>query len=260
MLTVITSVRCGPRSSASPVARSIAVRSAIVALVVGEGDRLAADREVAPLRPADVVLGQQDPASGRGGRGRRCRRSRRPRAPGTRRSGRARRRSRARAALTRRPSARGIGEQRFDAEPLDPVAVEQLVVDAEARLGRQVVGGVQAGEEAVALARARRAASASTCEDLRRGRRSAPPGRGRSRCRGPRRGGRCSISPRISSSPGASGTDQLPAPPRRPRPPRRSARCAARRAPTPRCRRRCSAGASPGRGCPWILRCSLVKP
>src|SRR5215212_3530461 len=35
--------------------------SAITALVVGEGDRLAADREVAPLRPADVVVGHQDP-------------------------------------------------------------------------------------------------------------------------------------------------------------------------------------------------------
>ena len=31
-------------------------------LVVGEQDGLAADREVAALRPADVVLGHQDPA------------------------------------------------------------------------------------------------------------------------------------------------------------------------------------------------------
>src|SRR3954452_4459407 len=35
--------------------------SVIAGLAVGEGDRLAADREVAPLRPADVVLGQEDP-------------------------------------------------------------------------------------------------------------------------------------------------------------------------------------------------------
>jgi hypothetical protein len=33
----------------------------MVVLVVGEGDRLAADWEVAPLRPSDVVIGQQDP-------------------------------------------------------------------------------------------------------------------------------------------------------------------------------------------------------
>src|SRR5215208_2665364 len=47
MLTVITSVR-----SAS---------SAIGVLVVGEGHRLAADGEVPALRPADVVIGKQDP-------------------------------------------------------------------------------------------------------------------------------------------------------------------------------------------------------
>src|SRR4249919_114072 len=51
MLTVISS------STRSSVRKG----SAIVALVVGEGDGLAADREVAPLRPADVVVGQQDP-------------------------------------------------------------------------------------------------------------------------------------------------------------------------------------------------------
>ena len=38
-----------------------AVLSHSLSLVVGEGHGLAADREVAPLRPADVVLGQQDP-------------------------------------------------------------------------------------------------------------------------------------------------------------------------------------------------------
>jgi hypothetical protein len=43
-------------------------------------------------------------------------------------------------------------KHRFYAQPLDPIPVEQLVVDGEARLGRKVIGGVQAGEEAVALA------------------------------------------------------------------------------------------------------------
>src|SRR6478735_3463 len=51
MLTVISS------STRSSVRKG----SAITALVVGEGDGLAADREVAPLRPADVVVGHQDP-------------------------------------------------------------------------------------------------------------------------------------------------------------------------------------------------------
>src|SRR5262249_30172088 len=56
MLTVITSVVRSPTSISPP-----GTCSAIVALVVGEGDGLAANREVAALRPADVVLGQQDP-------------------------------------------------------------------------------------------------------------------------------------------------------------------------------------------------------
>src|SRR3954447_18235122 len=50
MLTVITSVR-----------GSVSSISAIVPLVVGERHGLAADREVAPLRPADVVIWKQDP-------------------------------------------------------------------------------------------------------------------------------------------------------------------------------------------------------
>ena len=54
-----------------------------------------------------------------------------------------------------------VGEQRLHVQALDALHVEQLVVDAEARLGRQVVGAVQAGEEAVAPGRARRAASAA---------------------------------------------------------------------------------------------------
>src|SRR4051794_10070314 len=37
------------------------VASAIALFRVGEGDGLAADREVASLRPADVVVGHQDP-------------------------------------------------------------------------------------------------------------------------------------------------------------------------------------------------------
>src|SRR5689334_8287659 len=62
MLTVMISV---PRSSVrSSLTRSVArpaCSSAIVAFVEGVGDGLAADREVAALRPADVVVGQQDP-------------------------------------------------------------------------------------------------------------------------------------------------------------------------------------------------------
>src|SRR5262245_14517861 len=44
-----------------------------------------------------------------------------------------------------------VRQQRLHPDPLDPVAVEKLVVDGEARLGRQVIGSVEAGEEAVAL-------------------------------------------------------------------------------------------------------------
>src|SRR5215218_6171294 len=65
MLTVISSsVRSSLRSgvlSRSVLNPTSAVRSAITAFVVGEGDGLAADREVTPLRPADVVVRQQDP-------------------------------------------------------------------------------------------------------------------------------------------------------------------------------------------------------
>src|SRR4249920_270675 len=59
MFTVITS----ERSAAGPVAgeRLTFKLSAIGPLVVGEGHRLAADGEVATLRPANVVLGKQDP-------------------------------------------------------------------------------------------------------------------------------------------------------------------------------------------------------
>src|SRR6187551_754364 len=57
MLTVITSVSraWAPVDAGTPV-------SAIVAFVVGEGDRLAAYGEVPALRPTDVILRQQDPA------------------------------------------------------------------------------------------------------------------------------------------------------------------------------------------------------
>ena len=171
----------------------------------GEDDGLAADREVAALRPADVVLGHQDPAQVRvaaehdpeeveglallevGGR--------EELDAGVDLRQRVARPGSASIALTRRRST--------------AVAVQQLVVDAEARLGRQVVGDVQAGEEAVALAGVSRS-QVEHGEDLRRGRRSAPPGRGRRRCRGPRRGGRARFRRAISSSPGASGTEQLP--------------------------------------------------
>src|SRR4051794_13160044 len=66
MLTVMTSLpRSAPGASSSSSVlmptSARGARSAIVAFVVGEGDGLATDREVAPLRPADVVLGHQDP-------------------------------------------------------------------------------------------------------------------------------------------------------------------------------------------------------
>src|SRR5436190_4139548 len=50
-----------PAGETSAADALISAASAIVALVVGEGHGLAADREVTPLRPADVVVGQQDP-------------------------------------------------------------------------------------------------------------------------------------------------------------------------------------------------------
>src|ERR1700709_2041935 len=131
MLTVLSSsVRSSLRSGVltrSWLNPPSAVRSAITALVVGEGDGLAADREVAPLRPADVVVGQQDPGQVRMGAeddpeevvalallevgggeqldagvdGGEC-------------------------VLGRR-----VGQHRFDPAALHPVAVEELVVDGE---------------------------------------------------------------------------------------------------------------------------------
>src|SRR4051812_40502995 len=65
------------------------------------------------------------------------------------------------AALT----GRRIPQQRLDSEPLHAVAAEQFVVDAEAGLRGQVVGGVEAGEEAVLLSR-RVAQPAEHSEDL----------------------------------------------------------------------------------------------
>ena len=228
--------------------------SVIAPLRVGEGDRLAADREVAPLRPADVVVGQQDPGQVRvaaeddaeevedfallglgGGEELDAGVDLRQllAAPGS-----------ASIALTRTRST--------------PVAVDQLVVDCEARLGRQVVRRVEAGEEVVALAglllqpaRARRAPF--------RGRRSAPPGRGRRRWRARQPGQSRSISPRISSSPGASGKGQLPRFPvglgglR--------ARFAPRSAPRPLLGAVGVVALAPALvGVALILRCSLVKP
>src|SRR6185436_6152986 len=229
--TVITSV---VRSSTSSV---------ISPLVVGEGDGLAADGEVAPLRPADVVLGQED--AGQVGV----------------------------AAEDDAEEVEGfallelgggeqldagvdlwervltwIGEKRLDTQALDSVAVEELVVDREARLSRKVVGRVQAGEEAVALARGV-AQPAEHGEHVRGGDREA-----------------CAplLEATIEHCPGMVlldlPPDQLesgsvrhrsaPWPARRPPPPRRSVRCAARPVPTPRCRGRRSGCASPGRGCP----------
>src|SRR3954469_21664311 len=48
------------RSVLIPISAS-RLGSVITTLAVGEGDGLAADREVAALRPADVVFGHQDP-------------------------------------------------------------------------------------------------------------------------------------------------------------------------------------------------------
>src|SRR5262249_51611457 len=135
-------------------------------------------------------------------------------------------------------------QHRFDAEALAARAIQQLVVDAEARLRRQVVGGMEAGEEAIFLPRGF-AEPAEHGEDLpwvdEHGRLPAVEGR-------------------VEDGPGVLlidlPTDQLqsggvrhgpaPSPPRRPGPPRGWARCAGRRAPTPRSRRRRSAAASPG--------------
>jgi hypothetical protein len=58
-----------------------------------------------------------------------------------------------------------VGQQRLDPDPLGPVAVEQLVVDGEAGLRRQVVGRMDAGEEGVLLSR-RVAQPAEHGEDL----------------------------------------------------------------------------------------------
>ena len=53
----------------------------------------------------------------------------------------------------RQPVAVGVRQRRLDAQALDARHVEQLVVDAESRLAGQVVGGVEAGQERVLLAR-----------------------------------------------------------------------------------------------------------
>src|SRR3954470_22800083 len=98
-------------------------RSVITGLAVGEGDRLAADREVAPLRPADVIVGHQDPGEIRvsaeddpeevedlallsvgGG-------------------------EELDAGVDLRQLLTAIGQHRFHPDALDPVAVDQLVVD-----------------------------------------------------------------------------------------------------------------------------------
>src|SRR3954447_4429566 len=152
--------------------------SAIVALVVCEGHRLAADGEVAALRPADVVVRKQDsPQVGvaaeddskevesfallelgsgkkltarvdfrkRFFRGWRCRGDH-PRGGFSDRRGWW-------VPCSDRTRGRGrIRKQCLDPDALDPVAVEQLVVDGKPRLRRQVVRRVQAGEEPVALA------------------------------------------------------------------------------------------------------------
>src|SRR5689334_20469395 len=111
-------------SSISVLSPTSAWRSVIAAFGVGEGDRLAADREVAPLRPADVVVGHQDPGQVRvaaeddaeevedfallrvgGGEELDA------------------------GVDLRQLLAAWVGQHRFDPDPLDPVAVDQLVVD-----------------------------------------------------------------------------------------------------------------------------------
>ena len=52
----------GPPGVRVPCRSEVTAPTRDLALVVGEDHRLAADREVAPLRPADVDLGHQDPA------------------------------------------------------------------------------------------------------------------------------------------------------------------------------------------------------
>ena len=115
----------------------------VVRLVVREEHRLAADREVAPLRMALVVLGHQDPAQVRVAvedhaehvvdlallvvRGRPLGRH-------------------ARHVRVVERHARAHGDA------VDLVHVEQLVVHAEARLLGEVVDAVDRGEEAEALA------------------------------------------------------------------------------------------------------------
>src|SRR6476659_5530703 len=149
----------GPVAATPPAGETF---SAIGPLVIGERHWLAADREISPQWPADVVVGQQDPGQiwvppehdpeevvglallelGR------------------------REQLYAGVDLGQRIVAR-IGQHRLDPQPLHAVAIQQLVVDAEARLGWQVVRCVQAGEEAVALAR-RVAQPGEHGEDLRR--------------------------------------------------------------------------------------------
>src|SRR4051794_2009071 len=122
---------------------------------MGEEDRLTADREVTALGPADVVLGHQDP-------------------PQVRMAAeddpeevvglallelRCRIEGDAGIELGKvldlegaiRTAGGGVGKQRLDVQALHALAAEELVVDGEARGRREVVGGVDAGKEAVAL-------------------------------------------------------------------------------------------------------------
>src|SRR4051794_41138938 len=130
------------------ISRSRSWTSSVIAgLAVGEGHRLAADWKVPPLRPPHVVLGHEDasevrmPPEGD------------PEKVIDLALLRLRRREKLNTGIDLRQAVAGVGEHRFDPDTLDPVAVDQLVVDAEARFGGQVVGGVEAGEEVVALAR-----------------------------------------------------------------------------------------------------------
>ena len=153
---------CAPSLTLPPLRRR--------ALVVREQDRLAADREVAPLRMALVVLGHEDPAQ-----------------VGVAVEDHAEHVvDLALLVVGRRPGRRharhvrvGQRHARAHGDAVDLVHVEQLVVDAEARLLREVVDAVDRGEEAVAL-------GAQVLERRRhraRARRAARPARGRTPCR-----------------------------------------------------------------------------
>src|SRR5215204_3635040 len=141
---------CGPIFTVITSVRSAS--SAIVVLAVGEGHRLPADREVAPLRPAHVILGKEDP--GQGGMAVEDDSEEVVGLPLLEvRSGEKLDAGVDFRKAVGRGATRGGGvfQKCLYTDALDSIPVKQLVVHREARLRRQVVGRVQAGEEAIAL-------------------------------------------------------------------------------------------------------------